>query len=145
MHTLILQNEIMSNCCTGNLVLKVPSTTQLFHHHTNNNQSSPCIATSELYKVILTTSAVSSTNLGPILIFASCVLYLSPVFSKFHDQSVFITTVQGGLRSGELTPACGSAHAGKTGSKRSGEGPEKRQTTGKWYGVVLNQFTVLQV
>ena len=36
------------------------------------------------YRTILTTSAVSSTDLGSILIFASCVLNRSPVFSKFH-------------------------------------------------------------
>ena len=32
---------------------------------------------------ISTTSAVSSTNFGSIVIFASCVLHRSPVFSKF--------------------------------------------------------------
>ena len=36
-------------------------------------------------RIIVTTSAVSSTTLGSILIFASCVLlYRSPVFSKFR-------------------------------------------------------------
>ena len=53
--------------------------------------------------------------------------------------------VPGGLRRGGLTPACGSAHARRAGSKRSGEGPWKRQITAKEYGVVLNQFIVLQV
>ena len=38
------------------------------------------------YKNILTASAASSTNLGSILIFASCVLYRSPVLSKFHQS-----------------------------------------------------------
>ena len=37
-------------------------------------------------EITITTSAVSSTNLGSILIFASCVLYRSPVFSKFHKS-----------------------------------------------------------
>ena len=46
------------------------------------------------YEIILlvTTSALSSTNLWPILIFASwCVLlYRSPVFSKFHKLKLDI-------------------------------------------------------
>ena len=38
------------------------------------------------YKIILTTSALSSTNLGSILIFASGVLHRSSVLSKFHES-----------------------------------------------------------
>ena len=41
-----------------------------------------------LYKIILTTSAVSSTNLGSILIFVRCVLYRSPASSKFHKSKL---------------------------------------------------------
>ena len=40
------------------------------------------------------TSAVSWTNLGSILIFASCVVHRSPVFSKFvMSQNLFCTTM----------------------------------------------------
>ena len=44
--------------------------------------------------IILTTSAVSSTNLGSILIFTSCVLHRSPVFNKFHEsgRNIFVST-----------------------------------------------------
>ena len=38
------------------------------------------------YKIILTTSAASSTYVGSILIFATCVLHRSPVTSKFHGS-----------------------------------------------------------
>ena len=41
------------------------------------------------YKIILT-SAVSSTNLGSELIFASCVLHRSFVYSKFHEFNMFL-------------------------------------------------------
>ena len=40
-------------------------------------------ATAERLKIVLATSAVSSTNLGSILMFASCVLHRSPVFGRF--------------------------------------------------------------
>ena len=40
------------------------------------------------YKNILTNSAVSSMNLGSMLIFASWVLHRSSVFSKFHKSKL---------------------------------------------------------
>ena len=46
------------------------------------------------YKIILTTSAASSTNLGSTLMFASCVLHRSPVFSKFHEKKTTSNTIQ---------------------------------------------------
>ena len=48
--------------------------------------------------------------------------------------------IPGGLRRGGLTPACGSAHARQTGSKRSGEGSYKRQIIAKGYDLVLNHI-----
>ena len=41
-----------------------------------------------LYKTILTTSAVSSTNFGSIVIYASCALHRSPAFTinNFHGS-----------------------------------------------------------
>ena len=51
------------------------------------------------YKIIATTSAVSSTNLGSILIFACCMLlYRSPVFSKFHKSKATLYAISKGLR-----------------------------------------------
>ena len=39
------------------------------------------------YKVVLTTSAVTSTILGLILIFAGCVIHRSPVLKFFHESN----------------------------------------------------------
>ena len=54
--------------------------------------------------------------------------------SMHHTRIVTFYEVPGGLRRGGLEPACGSAHARKTGNEAA-----------KGSGVVLHQFVVLQV
>ena len=65
-------------------------------------------------------------------------LSISPAKNIFCREKIAGTIVPGGLRRDGLTPASGSAHARKTGSKRSGGRPWKRQITAKGYGVILN-------
>ena len=59
------------------------------HHHPKSYSFQVIAATGKhasllFYNVVLTTPAVSSTNLELMLMFASCILCRSPVFTKFH-------------------------------------------------------------
>ena len=87
--------EMVQNLNSQIIAAIVPTTNSSCYDH-NSIQSYDIVSISKLIlllaprkyfiKSLLTTSTVSLTNLGSILIFASCVLHRSPVFGNFHES-----------------------------------------------------------